>query len=67
MSLGNLAVKYLLSSTMFSTVLPAINSVEEVLENCARVRGRFQDLLGDNDYWITPWKGGELTIARKVR
>ena len=62
---------------MFSTVLPAINSVEEVLENC-RASGdgpltedeerfleiyqeeserAFPELLGDNDYWVTPWKG----------
>ena len=34
MSLGNLAVKYLLQFDMVSTVLPAMNSVEEVLENC---------------------------------
>ena len=33
MSLGNLAVKYLLQFDMVSTVLPAMNSVEEVLEN----------------------------------
>lgn len=77
MSLGNLAVKYLLQFDMVSTVLPAMNSVEEVLENC-RASGdgpltedeerfleiyreeserAFQELLGDNDYWITPWEG----------
>ena len=77
MSLGNLAVKYLLQFDMVSTVLPAVNSVEEVLENCrasgdgplTEDEGRFleiyrkeserafQELLGDNDHWITPGKG----------
>ena len=77
MSLGNLAVKYLLQFDMVSTVLPAMNSVEEVLENCRasgdgplpRTRSAswiiyreeseraFQELLGDNDYWSTPWEG----------
>ena len=65
------------AADMVSTVLPAMNSVEEGLENC-RVSGdgpitedeerfleiyreeserAFQELLGDNDYGITPWKG----------
>ncbi len=65
------------AADMVSSVLPAMNSVEEVLENC-RVSGdgpitedeecflaiyreeserAFQELLGGNDYWITPWKG----------
>ena len=77
MSLGNLAVKHLLQYDVVSTVLPAMNSVEEVLENC-RASGdgaltedeerfleiyreeserAFPELLGDNDYWVTPWKG----------
>ncbi|MFQ6039761.1 MAG: hypothetical protein ACE5PV_02800, partial [Candidatus Poribacteria bacterium] len=33
LSLGKLAIKYLLQSDVIATVLPAMNSVEEVLEN----------------------------------
>jgi len=33
LSLGKLAIKYLLQSDVIASVLPAMNSVEEVLEN----------------------------------
>jgi aryl-alcohol dehydrogenase-like predicted oxidoreductase len=33
LSLGKLTIKYLLQSDVIATVLPAMNSVEEVLEN----------------------------------
>ncbi|MEW6751982.1 MAG: hypothetical protein AB1505_13540, partial [Candidatus Latescibacterota bacterium] len=75
--LGKLAVKYVLQSGLVSSVLPAMNSVDEVLENVQasgdgpltaeeerflqlyrqEADRAFPALLGDNDYWVTPWKG----------
>ena len=58
MSLGNLAVKYLLSSTMYVLHGPSGDQLGGGgVGELPRIRGRFQELLGDNDYWITPWKG----------
>ena len=46
LSLGKLAVKYLLQSDVVSSVLPAMNSVDEVLEN---VRGSEEGPLTDDE------------------
>ena len=75
--LGGLAVKYLLQSEVVSCVVPAMNSIEEVLEN-TQVSGTgilsadeeqflqiyrdeaervFPEMLGGDDYWVTPWRG----------
>lgn len=77
LSLGKLAVKYVLQSDLVSSVLPAMNSVEEVREN-AQASGDgplsedeerflqvyreeadrvFPKLLGEDNYWVGPWRG----------
>ena len=62
MSLGNLTVKYLLQFDMVSTVLPAMNSmleVLEVLENC-RASGD-GPLTGDEERFLAE------TISQSIR
>jgi aryl-alcohol dehydrogenase-like predicted oxidoreductase len=50
LSLGRLAVKYLLQSTLVSTVLPAMNSVDEVMENAQACGGGA--LTGDEQRFL---------------
>lgn len=76
MSLGKLAMKYVLQSDVVTCALPAMNSVDEVLENVQasgdgpltadeqrflqlyreEADRAFPAILGDNDYWVSPWK-----------